>query len=607
VELFPGLKRWRRDRRGRRAHRASFGPVPSSLERGTADALVELSRTIGTEDWDASVRRIVKLDAELLEVERASYWSLHEETGTIYCHAGYVASVRSFEHGATLCETALREYFAAMREARILNMSDVRTDPRCRGLREYCAARGISSMLDVPVWVDGRLTGVVCHEHVGEIRRWGAREEDFVTCISQLVSSALAVRARSEVDGIAQRVAFLDTVSCVLSSLDSQEVANHAVTLCIPRLADLALVWVKSDEGGLDCAALRHADPTKNGVLLEHARERAPEWSRGTPGMAARVTAQGQSLLIPELTDSVLECYGFLPPDRAKILELGLRAAMSVPLTAGGKTFGALSLYAGDRSYGTDDLALAESIGSRVASALSNARLYEVARDAVRARDELLVLAAHELRTPLSALQLTTDQLLQQSRRGQDPAQTTQSEKIAHHVRRFSAVVDHILNAMSIRAEGIAIHRIPCDFADIVRERVARITARAQAMGSAITASLPDDVAGSCDRERVATVVDALLDNAVKFGRGQPIEVNLMVVGPWAELSVTDHGIGFSPDRLEAFFDPFQRGVAREHFGGLGLGLYVAKAIVVAHGGSITAMSRPGEGATFVVRLPLGV
>jgi signal transduction histidine kinase len=279
---------------------------------------------------------------------------------------------------------------------------------------------------------------------------------------------------------------------------------------------------------------------------------------------------------------------------------------MSVALTASRKTFGAMTLYAADRTYGMDDLALAESIGTRVASALSNARLYEVARDAVRARDELLVLAAHELRTPLSALQLTTDQFLKQSRRDQDAAQAARSEKIAYHVRRFSAVVDHILDAMSIRAEGITIHRFPCDFAEIVRERVARIAARAKAVGSPIAIACPDDVAGTCDRERIATVVDALLDNAVKFGRGQPIEVTLVVVGQWVELSVRDHGIGFSPDRLDAFFDPFHRGVAREHFGGLGLGLYVAKAIVDAHGGSITATSSPGQGATFDVRLPLG-
>jgi len=607
VAILPGLKRLRRGRGVRKARRASLGLLPRSLERGTAHALVELSRTIGTEDWDASVRRIVKVDAELLGVERVSYWSLHEETETIYCHAGYVASMRTFEHGATLCESQSPEYFAAMREARIINMPDVKTDPRCRGLREYCAARGVSSMLDVPVWVEGRLCGVVCHEHVGPMRHWSAREEDVATCVSQIVSSAIAARALGEADGAVQRAAFLDTLSCVLASLDSQEVANHAISLCVPKLADMAIVWVTSDEGGLECKAVRHADPAKNGLLLEHAREHGPEWRRVRPGLATRVTHQGQALLIPELTRSVLERYGYLPDDRALILQLGLRAAMSVPLTAGGKTFGAMTLYATDRSYGTDDLALAESIGARVASALSNAHLYEVARDALRARDELLVLAAHELRTPLSALQLTTDQLLQQSRRDQDPAQAARSEKIGYHVRRFNAVVDHILNAMSIRAEGIAIHRSSCDFAEIVRDRVARIATRAQALGTVITTSCPDNVAGSCDRERFATVVDALLDNAVKFGRGQPIEVTLVVAGPSVELSVRDHGIGFSPDRLDAFFDPFERGVAREHFGGLGLGLYVAKAIVVAHGGSITATSSPGEGATFVVRLPLDV
>jgi signal transduction histidine kinase len=607
VAILPGLKRLRRDRSARRARRASIGPLPRSLERGTAHALVELSRTIGTEDWDASVRRIVKVDAELLEVERVSFWSLHEETATIYCHAGYVASMRTFEHGGTLCEGQSPEYFEAMRQARIINMSDVKTDPRCRGLREYCIARGVSSMLDVPVWVEGRLAGVVCHEHVGPIRHWSTRDEDVATCVSQIVSSALASRALDEADGLAQRAAFLDTLSCVLSSLDSQEVANHAISLCVPRLAEVAIVWVRSDEGGMDCKAVKHADPAKNGHLLEYARERAPEWRRGRPGLAARVTQQGQALLIPELTPSVLERYGFLPEDRQEIIELGLHAAMSVPLTAGGKTFGAVTLYGGpERRYGMDDLSLAESIGARVASALSNAHLYEVARDAVRARDELLVLAAHELRTPLSALQLTTDQLLQQSRRDQDPAQAVRSEKIAYHVRRFTAVVDHILNAMSIRAEGIALHRCTCDFAEIVRDRVNRIAKRAQAVDCVITTSSPESVTGSCDRERFATVIDALLDNAVKFGRGHPIEVTLVVAGPWVELSVRDHGIGFSPPRLDAFFDPFQRGVAREHFGGLGLGLYVAKAIVVAHGGTISATSSPGEGATFVVRVPLG-
>jgi signal transduction histidine kinase len=606
MELFSGLKRWQRDRRERRAARAGpLGALPRNLERGTARALVELSRTVGTEDWDASIRRIVKLDAELLEVDRVNFWSFHEETESIFCEAGYVASLRTFEHGATLCEPQLPEYFAAMHNERVINMSDVKTDPRCRGLREYCASREIASMLDVPVWVQGQLAGVVCHEQVGSIRRWSAREEEFVTCISQIVSSAIAVRAHGLADGAAKRAAFLDTVSCVLSSLDSREIASRAVSLCVPRLANLAALWVESREGGMECIATKHADPTKNDLFIRHVREHASKRRRERRGMVARSVLQGQSLVIPEVSSPVLERYGLDADDAAVILGIGSRSALCVPLTAGDKTFGAMTLWACDRRYGAEDLDLAECIGSRVAAALSNAHLYEVARDAIRARDELLALAAHELRTPLTALQLSTDQLLQQSKRAQDTgAEAARNEKVASQVRRFSALVERILEAMRVRTEGVTLDRGPCDLADVVRKRVARVVPRAQAARSAITVSCPVNVAGAYDRLRIASVVDALLDNAVKFGRGGPIAVTLAVEGPEAVLSVRDHGIGFSPEQLSGLFDPFERGVAKEQFGGLGLGLYVAKAIVDAHGGSITATSSPGAGATFVVRLP---
>ncbi|HEX8791083.1 MAG TPA: GAF domain-containing sensor histidine kinase [Polyangiaceae bacterium] len=588
------------------ADSSSLEHVPRSLERGTALALVELSREIGTERWEAAIRRIVKLDAELLEVERVNFWSFHEETASIHCEAGYVASLHTFEHGATLCEPQLPEYFAAMRAERVINMSDVRTDPRCRGLREYCSARTIASMLDVPVWVQGRLAGVLCHEQVGPLRRWSAREEDFATCVSQIISSAIAARAHGKATAAAQRSAFLDTVSCILSSLDSLEIANHALSLCVPRLADMGAIWLQSGEGGLEVRAAQHADPAKSDLFAQYAQGRAAEWRREGPGPVGRVVRQAQSLLIPELGPAVLERYGLAPPDADILLRLGARSAVLVPLVARGKAFGALSLFATDRCYDTDDLGLAENIASRLAAALTNARLYEVARDAIRARDELLALAAHELRTPLTALQLTADHLLQLSRRAKDPAEAVRSEKVAFQVRRFSGLVEHILQAMRIRAEGVTLCRAPGDLARLVRDRVALVEPRAKGAGSTIAVSCPARVAVQIDRDRLATALDALLDNAVKFGRGRPIEVALAVEGPFAVLTVTDHGIGFSPDRLSAYFDPFARGVAKEQFGGLGLGLYVAKAIVDAHGGSITATSQPDAGSTFVVRLPVG-
>ena len=102
MEVLSHLRRWRHDLRDRKTRRTSLGRLPQSLERGTAVALVELSRAVGTESWDAAIRRIVKADAELLEVERVSFWCFQEETASILCDAGYAAGLQTFEHGATL-------------------------------------------------------------------------------------------------------------------------------------------------------------------------------------------------------------------------------------------------------------------------------------------------------------------------------------------------------------------------------------------------------------------------------------------------------------------------------------------------------------------------
>jgi signal transduction histidine kinase len=576
-----------------------LGSVAPTLEHRTAQALSELSRSAGA-DWEGSLRRILQFDAEVLHVERVSFWSLHEETSSIHCDAGFVASVQSFEHGATLFEPDLPEYFAAMREARLLDMADVQTDPRCRGLRAYCASRGIASMLDVPVWLEGRLCGVVCHEHVGATRSWSAEEEDFVTSVSQVVSSVLAARAHTRAEEETRRVAFLDSVSRLASSLDAHEIGGRAVSLCVPWFADFSSVVLQTRGDVLELAAMKHRDPLKEEVIREYLGSRS-----FTPRLPLRVMRQGQSLLLPDMTPEVTARYGFTPEDRVLIERLAIRSAIAVPLAVGDKVFGVMSFAASDRQYGGDDLAFAENIGSRVAAALENARLYAVAREAVRARDELLVVAAHELRTPLTALQLRTDQQLRRARRGADPAEKAWSENIARDVRRFSAVVDHILDALRIRGEGVALMCARFDLATVVRGRVRLVAERARAAASPIALDSVPEVTGCWDKAFLEKVIDVLLDNAIKFGSGRPIAVSLRAEGTWAELVVRDQGMGIPADRLPSIFRPFERAVSQEHFGGLGLGLYVAKAIVDAHGGSIEVASRPGEGTTLTVRLPL--
>jgi signal transduction histidine kinase len=263
-----------------------------------------------------------------------------------------------------------------------------------------------------------------------------------------------------------------------------------------------------------------------------------------------------------------------------------------------------MSFFAvGARHYDSDDLALAQEVGSRLAAALENARIHGIAREAIAARDEFLVLLSHELRTPLTSIKLMTDDMLRKAQRSSDPAEQTRCDSIARQVQRFCEVVDGVTEAMKIRAEGVALTLATNDLGAIVERAVWSVAERARRIGSPIAVGV-EPVVQLVDEARFERVVWALLDNAIKFGSGHPIDVSLRRFEGNAELTVRDRGPGILPDRLSAIFSPFERAVPKEHFGGLGLGLYIANAIVQAHGGSIEVASPPGEGTTVVVRLP---
>jgi signal transduction histidine kinase len=595
------VKRWRRDRLGRRSRLA--GGSPSSSD---GRALLELSRA-ATHDWSASIRQLVQFETGALDVERVNFWTLSDEPSSIRCEAGYVASTRSFEHGAAIFEPDAPEYFTAMREARVLRITDVTTDARCRGLLEYCALRGVSSMLDIPVWVEGRLAGVLCHEHVGPTRSWTQAEEEFAIGAAQISSAALAARAHTRAETAARRAVFLDTVSRVLAtSLDERDVADRALSLVVSKLAEAAGIWVLNRDGVLEFLTATHADPQKRDLVVELARGASQPMA--SIGMVSRVAYQRQSLLVAALDASAAARYGLTEALRSALASLDLRSAMCVPLAIGSKTLGALLFFTTRRPYSEEDLELAEEVGERVASALENARLYAVAREAIRARDDFLVLASHELRTPLTALMLSSDDALRRAQRSGDPAEEKRCNTIAHQVRRLGSLVERMLEAVQTRADGIVLTRQACDLASVVDRTVTNVAERAKRAGCRLVVRTKSQATGYWDCPRLERAIRELLENSIKFGAGKPIDIVLDRDGPQAVLTVHDRGPGIPVERFQSIFSPFERAVPKEHFGGLGLGLYIAREIVIAHGGTISATNHsPGGGATFVVRLPLAV
>jgi signal transduction histidine kinase len=271
-----------------------------------------------------------------------------------------------------------------------------------------------------------------------------------------------------------------------------------------------------------------------------------------------------------------------------------------------------MSLFAGDeaRLSAPEDLALAEELARRLAIAVENARLYAEAEQAVRARDEFLAIASHELKTPLAPLLLrlqTLERLVARDQLGSIPR-----EKLLQlfggaegQVLRLDGLIDDLLDLTRIRAKRFRLDTAPVDLAAVVREVLDHHRAEVLAVGCTLSVETPAPVHGSWDRRRLEQVVANLLTNAVKYAPGSPIEVRVHGGEAEATIAVRDHGPGIPVEHQERIFRPFERAPrARGGPAGLGLGLYIVRQIVEAHGGSVTLASAPGRGTTFTVTLP---
>ena len=182
------------------------------------------------------------------------------------------------------------------------------------------------------------------------------------------------------------------------------------------------------------------------------------------------------------------------------------------------------------------------------------------------------------------------------------------AQRVARLPRQLEALaqlVERLLDVSRIRAGRVGIGTREMDLAVLVLEAVERFRAAAAQVGSTIDAQVPpDEVIGVWDRPRLEEVLNSLLGNAVKFAPGAPIEVRVTADDENVYLTVRDYGIGIAPEKLPFIFDRFERGVSARSYGGLGLGLYLARQIVEAHGGEIEAHNEPDRGARFTVRLP---
>jgi signal transduction histidine kinase len=372
-----------------------------------------------------------------------------------------------------------------------------------------------------------------------------------------------------------------DASAQMAASLDYRAIAASMANLIVPRYADWCLIHLREHNDTVPAYA--YARPASRVEL-------------GSSPIIDAVEQHARSELFAQLADphTLRDTVGGQHVDA--LHELGARSLMCVPLVARRQVLGALALVSGRLRprYGAADLAFVEDLAQRIAIALDNALLYRKAERAIRMRDDVLAIVSHDLKTPLSTIMLQADALAVHPEVGE------LGRSIGRSAERIHRLIGDLVDASAINAGKLSLDVQTCAADELVREAVEAFRSNAELRELALEADAHDDTHVACDHDRVIQVLSNLIDNALRFTpRKGRVTVSAVRRDGEMRFAVSDTGRGIAPDLLPHLFDRFWRVQAPRAGTGTGLGLYIAKGILTAHGSSLAVESELGVGSTF--------
>lgn len=415
--------------------------------------------------------------------------------------------------------------------------------------------------------------------------------------INRDLHTEIAARDRAE-----KALRFLVNAGGTLSeSLDQESTLARLSHWVVPELADHFLIDLV-DEGharrfsGASGPAPQGGHRALQGPLrpaLEAMRTRAPCVHHDL----------GEGDLSQMASDSA---------DARVLAPLELRDLVAVPLIARDRVIGSLTLASRTPGrYGALELDLVLELARRAAAAVDNAELYRQTQEAVRARDEFLSIATHDLRGALGTVQLAAETLrgaVSSRAAGAVPAEevVSKAERVIQQVARLERLLEQLLDVSRISAGRLELELEVLDLSEVVCEVVARSREAADKARSSIELRVDRPIPGLWDRLRLEQLVANLVSNAIKYGAGAPIEVEARSSGELALLRVRDRGVGIAQSDQVRLFRRFERAAGQRGTKGAGLGLWIVRQIAEAFGGTVELESELGHGAQFTVRLPRG-
>ncbi|KFE71823.1 Sensory box histidine kinase [Hyalangium minutum] len=463
---------------------------------------------------------------------------------------------------------------------------------------------GLTDFLVVPLRWDGDVLGCLWFASTDPTGPLGAEDLALAEVLAVLASPALdAARLHWIEREIRQREGVLEHRTEALHRV----AVSLGMALLPAQIADAVMNEVK-DTLFARAAAVYRVDASGTAAELLHASgydsQVRRRYARIPLTMNAPITCalKQQTAIWVESGRVMRERY---PELVSRVPEIIDGAWMALPLWVEGRVIGGLVLSFGTaRTFSPEERAFALALAQLCAQALERARLYQEAQEAIALRDQFVLVAGHELKTPLTALLLSLANL---QRRGLEEPPEALRRRIAQcqsQANQLKRLMNELLDVRRLTRDMLRLNKEEFELTAFVEDAVQRMMPELERAGCAVSLTWDGPLVGWWDRLRLEQVLTNLLTNASKYGPGQPIQIAIFSTPEHVMIRVRDHGIGIAPEDHERIFERFARAVSEKNYGGLGLGLWITRELLGLMGGRIEVRSEPSEGATFTVYLP---
>ena len=392
------------------------------------------------------------------------------------------------------------------------------------------------------------------------------------------------------------------------ASLEYQETLANVVRLAVPRIADYAIITLREEDGSLHWGGSTHRNPLKASLVDRLQAYVPPAGANRHP--SADVARSGTTQVVSIVDEDYLRSVAQDETHFELLRQLEPTSYVVLPIEARGRVLGSLLLATArdsGRHYRDRDVALAKELGKRISLAVDNALLYRTAEQTARMRKEMVQIVSHDLKNPLSTIQLAVGFLLEdivpEDHEHED--ERRQLEVIRRSAERMNRLIHDLLDVAAIEAGHFRITPTPMAADTLVADAMEMLHPLAARKGIDLVVDVaPGLPSVKADRDRMLQAFSNIGGNAIKFtDAGGRITIRAERQASFVEFTVQDTGRGIASTDLPFIFDRYWQATEKPH-GGSGLGLVIAKQIISAHGGDVRIASELGRGSSFTFTVP---